>query len=1284
MGGLVQASGWRPRVLALLTALATTAVWILVLVQMERTHSLMRQQVLAQAEQRSLQLADSMAGQVGGLLGNIDLSLQQLRREWQVGPERFNTTAQAMLGAMPQGVVSHVTVVDAEGYVVYNSLGIQSRTYVGDRPHFLAQKSNGADRLLVGTPVLSRLVNKWAFVVNRPLLDRGRFAGTVNMSVSSAFLSGRLGQLRLSGQDVVALLHKDGTFMARSHDYLQAMERKVPANRPFLAPTAQSHGTYRLPGTLDHQQRIYAWQRLPEYGLIMAVGLAEDSVLAPLEGGIRRDRAASLALLLLLAIYGTFITRLLLRADRRQGEIAASESFRKRVFDSSPIPIVVMDSATMACIDCNPAAVAVFGFSEQKELLGTTPLDVSPSLQQDGTATAELAAVYMARALAAGTAHFPWRYQRRNGQVWDADVHLMVFQSGPRRLIHVTLQDITEQKRAEEALRKSEERYSLAAQIGRSGAWEIWPEEGRILFDDNLARLLGYSEGELSEDLSDWVGAVPEYARPQVEAAIQTIVDGRSDHYNLEHPVIRKDGTTGWVQVKGQRISAPGEKPLRLVGSSVDISERKLVEEALELTQMAVESSQDGVFWLDAHGRVFKLNDQACRSLGGTRGDLIGKHVWDFDPDFRPMDWPPLFRRMRTEGFVVLETRHRRKDGSIFPVEITANYVRFGEQEYGFSFARDITDRKEAEEALRQDREQQTVLKEMMEITVRGGTMKDTLDRCLQRLMQVSWLALLPQGGIFLMDEDRRGLRLTVAAGLAPQILRFCDRVPLGHCHCGRAALSRTMQHSHCVDHRHDISYPGMADHGHYNLPLISEGEVLGVIVLYLPTGFVRKPAKEQFLTTVADLLAGYVRRKHAEDGLKQLNEQLEVRVEERTVELVAARDEAERASRAKSEFLSRMSHELRTPLNAILGFGQLLEMDIREDEQADNVREILHAGRHLLELINEVLDLARIESGRLNMGQEPVALAPLIEESLAFIRPMADARGIGVTTQDQGCGEVVLVDRIRLKQVLINLLSNAVKYNSEQGRITVACANVDTSVRISISDTGAGLTPEQQARLFSPFERLDADKHAIEGTGIGLALSKRLTELMGGRIGVESTAGEGSTFWVQVPLLPDEETADSPSGESALVHPAEPGHASETRQRDILYIEDNPANMRLVESILARRQDIRLLTAYKPSEGLELARAHQPALVLLDISLPEMDGYEVLRRLRADVLTRDIPVVAVSANAMPSDLDRGKAAGFQDYLTKPLEVDELLRVVDGLTKDPSARLEFPAVRTPE
>lgn len=376
---------------------------------------------------------------------------------------------------------------------------------------------------------------------------------------------------------------------------------------------------------------------------------------------------------------------------------------------------------------------------------------------------------------------------------------------------------------------------------------------------------------------------------------------------------------------------------------------------------------------------------------------------------------------------------------------------------------------------------------------------------------------------------------------------------------------------------------------------------------------------------------------------------------------LLRSRDEAERANAAKSEFLSRMSHELRTPLNAILGFGQLLEIDPERrlnDAQGGYVREIVHAGNHLLELVNEVLDLARIESGRLEVRIEPVAIRPLLDECLTQIAPLAARRSIAIEVTIDA--EAVLADRLRLRQSLLNLLSNAVKYNREQGRIELVCRSAAGTVRFAVHDSGQGIPADQLPRLFRPFERLESAYSGVDGSGIGLALAKKLVEGMHGEIGVESTPGVGSVFWFTLPACAIAPTDAPPNG--AAVPLANP--ASSARLR-LLYVEDNASNLNLMRHILDKRADYRLLEADDGSSGLAVAQRELPDLILLDINLPDLSGYEVLARLRAMPDTAAIPVVAISANAMKGDRRRGLEAGFDDYLTKPIDIPALFRVLD-------------------
>ena len=829
----VRLGDWLALLVALLSAAAAGLFWW----QAERAQAVLQEQSLSRAEQRALQLAGAVNAQVEGLLAGIDVALQQLRREWTDGAAEFDALARKVVATLPPGAVSHVAVVGRDGRTLYDSLGSGGSVDVSDREHFRVH-FGGADRLHIGKAVLSRLSGNWTFIVNRPLLGDGRFAGTMNVSVSTDFIASRLRNLALSERDVVAVVHDDGSFLARSRDEARAMNRPLPAQRPFLADRAAAQGTYRVEGGVDGVPRRYGWYRLPGHGIVTIVGLAEEDILAPLAVGRERERRVVLALIAIALASGGVMTALLWRSARHQVALERSERRYRTLLDSAPDAIFFNQGGRFTYL--NPAALRLFGATDAGQLLGTPVFD----------------------------------------------------------RIH-----------------------------------------------------------------------------PDCHALVQARI-----------------------------------------------------------------------------------------------GILLGER--------QPV--PP-----RAE-------RYLRMDGSVVDVEVTA----------------------------------------------------------------------APYA-----DDDEQGMQVIVR----------------------------------------DIT-----------------------------------------------------ERKRAEEALQKLNDELEQRVAERTADLEAARDEADRASRAKSDFLSRMSHELRTPLNAILGFGQLLALDLRNSESAPRVREILNAGQHLLTLINDVLDLARIEAGHFTVSAEPVALRPLIDECLALLQPQAEARRLSVSGPGEDGRRHVRADRTRLKQVLLNLLSNAVKYNVDGGSVAVRLEDAGDCWRLCVDDSGPGLDEDQQARLFVPFERLGAANGAVEGTGIGLALSRRLVELMHGTIGVHSRPGQGSSFRVELPKAPAT-AAQAPVAASVADNRATAG----TARHVVLCIEDNPANLRLIESIVERRPAWRLLGAATPALGLELARSQRPRLILLDINLPQMSGWEVMRILRDDPQLCEIPVVAVSANAMRGHIERGRAAGFTDYVTKPVSVDRILELLD-------------------
>jgi signal transduction histidine kinase/ActR/RegA family two-component response regulator len=390
--------------------------------------------------------------------------------------------------------------------------------------------------------------------------------------------------------------------------------------------------------------------------------------------------------------------------------------------------------------------------------------------------------------------------------------------------------------------------------------------------------------------------------------------------------------------------------------------------------------------------------------------------------------------------------------------------------------------------------------------------------------------------------------------------------------------------------------------------------------------------------------------------------------LQDKNAELENAKAVAEKANFAKSNFLSSMSHELRTPLNAILGFAQLLEVGSPPPTAAQIVRlhQIIKAGWYLLELINEILDLALIESGKLSLSREPVSLTDVMRECQAMIEPQAQKSGIHINFLPFDNTWFANADRTRVKQVLINLLSNAIKYNREHGTVEVKCTvSTPERIRISIKDSGAGLPPKKLAQLFQPFNRLGQENGTEEGTGIGLVVTKQLVELMGGTIGVESTVGVGSEFWIELirDVTPQLAAGNTMSAELA---PQAQGNAP---LRTLLYVEDNPANLMLVEQIIEDHPHVRMLSARDGNLGIALARAQLPDVILMDINLPGISGIEALNILREDPATTHIPVVALSANAMLRDIEWGLEAGFFRYLTKPIKVNEFMNALDDALK---------------
>ncbi|MDQ3929749.1 MAG: PAS domain-containing protein, partial [Chloroflexota bacterium] len=678
----------------------------------------------------------------------------------------------------------------------------------------------------------------------------------------------------------------------------------------------------------------------------------------------------------------------------------------------------------------------------------------------------------------------------------------------------------------------------------------------------------------------------------------------------IEEREIWPDGRERWVLTTKMPLSDREGRIAGTFGISRDITGSKQAEAALrereQRFQAFMNNSPVAAFMKDEQGRYIYVNAPMERSFNA---DLVGKTDFDWLPE-------AVARQLHENDLLVLASGRTLEMLEPMPAPdgSTREWLAYKfvlESERGQRFvggvALDITERRLAEEALRQREE--------------------TLEGIISASPDI----------ITILDLDGRIRSTSPAAG---DILGYAPDE-----HLGRSVLELTHQgdrprlsnllRATTTGHLQDAPVRHRYRHANGNWVLLE--------------------SNSRLLTDNQGRFSGAVVIS------RDVTEQ--ARFEE---ELREARDEADRANRAKSEFLSRMSHELRTPLNAILGFTQLLEMDSTTDDQRESVGHIMKAGHHLLNLINEILDISRIEEGRLQMSIEPVLVEEVVQEVVDLVRRQAQQRAIDLQVPAPSLSRhYVLADRQRLMQVLLNLLSNAVKYNREEGSISVSCDELgDGKLRINVTDTGLGLSQDQLSRLFTPFERLGAEQGAVEGTGLGLALSKRLVEAMQGSIVVASSVGQGSTFSIvlqcaenHVPPLEHLEHLGPDLAEATRLRSVE---------RQVLYIEDNVSNLRLIERILDRHTNIRLFSSMQGRLGLELAREQQPDLIILDLHLPDMKGDEVLRRLQAERETAHIPVVILSADATPGQVERLLAAGASAYLTKPLDVKQFIQVLEG------------------
>ncbi len=671
-------------------------------------------------------------------------------------------------------------------------------------------------------------------------------------------------------------------------------------------------------------------------------------------------------------------------------------------------------------------------------------------------------------------------------------------------------------------------------------------------------------------------------------------------------------------------------------------SQQHIIENEERLSSF-LDSAFDPIICIDIFGTIQSVNRAVKTQFGYDTSEVLGKNVKMLMPEPYQSEHDGYLQAFLKTGKrnilnMVREVPAKRKDGTVFPMELSVSESIVNDKQSFLGIIRDISERKNAGEEVQKSQN-------AIELVHRERNL------------------ILNSAGEGIYGLDNEGVT-TFVNPAACKMLGYSKDELMGkgqhslvhHSYPDGRSYSRDDCHIYAAFkdgkvHKESEEVFWRKDGScfpveYISQPIYDNGKIKGAVVTF---------------TDISE-------RKVAEKELQSAYNELENRIKERTLELNTAKEEAEQHNQAKSEFLSRMSHELRTPMNAILGFAQLMEESTKDPlptAHRKRTKQILKAGSHLLELINEVLDLASIESGKITVSLEPVCISNLAEEVLSVIRPLA--QGFNIKLVDQITSNkrfYVLADKTRLKQVLLNLISNGIKYNRQEGSVFLSAEiEHDSRLRINIMDTGMGIPEEKFNQLFAPFNRLGAENSEVEGTGIGMTISKKLIELMDGSIGVESTLGKGSTFYISLPVCQLQQGESET--EKFFTTDENKESAGDIRPFTLLYIEDNPANLKLVEDILGDYTEIKLISSPDAELGLDMALYHKPDLILMDINLPGMNGIEAMKRLKNFEETHDTPVIAMSANAMRKDIDRTLAEGFKTYITKPIDIGKFRKTIE-------------------
>ncbi|MCF8178035.1 MAG: PAS domain S-box protein [Sulfuritalea sp.] len=920
---------------------------------------------------------------------------------------------------------------------------------------------------------------------------------------------------------------------------------------------------------------------------------------------------------------------------------------------------VIATDAEAKVVDLNPVAEQLTGWT-QAEAAGLPVHEVFKIISQE---TRQPAIVPVVATLANGTiqgmANHNVLIARDGSERAIADSCAPIRDRNDRVAGAVLVfRDVSKEYAVQQALRDSAALVETILNTVVDGIVTIHASGGMVeTMNPSAERMFGYTTAELAgKDLSL---LIPELNRDQREVSLEYYSpsdEARANGLGREVVGRRKNGSVFPLEIAVSEMRLGGQR--YFTGILRDISTRKQAEDALlkagALQNAIFNSANFSSIATDANGVIQIFNVGAERMLGYTAADVMNKITpadisdpqeviarakelsAELDTPIAPGFEALVFKASR--GIEdIYELTYIRKDGSRFPAVVSVTALRDAQNAIiGYLLiGTDNTARKQAEEAL-----------------IKAGALQSAIFNS----ANFSSIATDANGVIQIFNVGAERMLGYTAADVMNKITPADISDP-------QEVIARAAALSDELETPITPGFEALVFKASRGIEDIYE-------LTYIRKDGSRFPAVVSVtaLRDDQDAIIGYLligTDNTARIQVEAERTRLDQALQDRNVELESARFVAERANLAKSDFLSSMSHELRTPLNAILGFAQVMETGVPPPthSQQRNLEQILKAGWYLLDLINEILDLALIESGRATLSHEPVSLVEVMLECRAMVEPQANRRGIGMSFPKFELPCFVSADRTRVKQVLINLLNNAIKYNLPQGTVAVEYKLIlPNAIRVSVRDTGVGLDAEQLAQLFQPFNRLGKESGVEEGTGIGLVVTKRLVELMGGTIGVDSAVGKGSVFWFELSLTTAPLLSVEEADYDVLMRPKMPDGAP---LRTVLYVEDNPANLELVELLIARRPDLHMISAADGNLGVEFARTYLPEVILMDINLPGISGLEAMQILLADPITAHIPIIALSANAVPRDIEKALQAGFFNYLTKPIKVNQFMDALD-------------------